>query len=77
MAGKAKPLAGTAPAAAASAAGHAPAALVPTLIRMLTGMEGPDVSRVRDQELEVGVDVDGAEAWRLVFATFAELVVPA
>ncbi|MBB4152908.1 hypothetical protein GGQ80_000796 [Sphingomonas jinjuensis] len=43
-------------------------------IRMLVGQEGPATSRVRGQLLEVGVDVDAAEAERLVEATFAEAV---
>lgn len=41
-------------------------------IRMLTGQEGPDLSRVRGQLLEVGKDIGSTEATRLIDATFAE-----
>lgn len=59
------------PAPAATAA--TPATAAPA-IRMLVGQEGPDLSRVRGQELTIGVDIDAAEAQRLVDADFAEEV---
>lgn len=40
-------------------------------IRMLVGQEGPTVSRIRDQELTIGTDIDGDEAQRLIDADFA------
>lgn len=50
------------------------AAPVPAAIRMLVGQEGPTVSRVRDQELAIGSDVDADEAQRLIDAGFAEAI---
>lgn len=41
---------------------------------MIVGMEGERISRVPGDLLTVGDEVDGAEAWRLCAAGFAELV---
>lgn len=40
-------------------------------IKMLTGQEGPALSRARGQELTIGVDIDAGEAQRLVDSDLA------
>lgn len=45
---------------------------VPAAIRMLVGQEGPTLSRVAGQELEVGTEIGADEALRLIDALFAE-----